>query len=516
MKTKKSQQLKLSALLLLFALALFACNRNRLKTDEKALTKQILTEEEQLAHEQSLREEREKLLMDSIAKLPKGFQFREERGIDPQQPPVVIDIAGSLGNKKEFKLSELVKEIKYIPLDDIPEATYSESGGYSITMADNNILVKCLYGLFLFNKDGSFKEVVCRNEGGRIETLRKNQTQSGAAENATGFLKGVFLGEVWTIDNQLFYRHVDNQSKKQFLMRFDMASSPNSIPLQSTSEEYQIVGKGEILTSLGVGQGKRFNEYIPTGKESFVGINSKIKSSKNGKLMVSFLNKGDTLSSFSDFETINKYSHTLMRGNFPQISYQYGRTLTFLNAFNDTVFRVVPPNRLLPAYILNMGDYKIETQEGFTPGQDISSKLYVSEFIETRTHIFLKIIQNYDCIENRKNKSVDIFHAIYEKAKGRLSFLPLNSKGYYGIVNGNEDFYRPQGIVNDIDGGFLFWPQKVSPNGEVYEMILGEKLKEHIQSETFINSNAPQNKKDKLIHLTKTIRPNQLVLIVYK
>lgn len=169
-----------------------SCNRNRLKTDEKALTKQILTEEEQLAHEQSLREEREKLLMDSIAKLPKGFQFREERGIDPQQPPVVIDIAGSLGNKKEFKLSELVKEIKYVPLDDIPEATYSESGGYSITLADNNILVKCLYGLFLFDKDGSFKDVVCRNEGGRIETFKKNATQSGTAENATGFLKGVF------------------------------------------------------------------------------------------------------------------------------------------------------------------------------------------------------------------------------------------------------------------------------------------------------------------------------------
>jgi uncharacterized membrane protein YciS (DUF1049 family) len=49
-----------------------SCNSNRLKTDEKSLAKQILTEEQQLAHEAELRAEREKQLADSIAKLPKG------------------------------------------------------------------------------------------------------------------------------------------------------------------------------------------------------------------------------------------------------------------------------------------------------------------------------------------------------------------------------------------------------------------------------------------------------------
>ncbi len=502
--------------LIAFSLVLFACNNNRLNNNEKTLAKQILTEEEQLAHEQSLREEREKQLMDSIAKLPKGFRFKEELGINPEKPPIVIDIAGSFQNRKEFKLSELVKEIEYIPLEDIPETSYTESAGYSVTLTENNILIESLYGLFLLNKDGSFKEVVCRNEGERIETFRKNVIKGGKGEKATDFLKGIYLGKVWTIENKLFYRYVDNQSKKHFLMSFDMASSNNGVPLPSNSEDYQVTGKGEILTSLGVEKDERFSEYIPTSKESFVGVNRKINSSKNGKLMVSFLNKGDTLSLFSDYETISNYAHSLIRGNFPQISYQYGRTLTFLNAFNDTVFRVVPPNRLLPAYVLNMGDFKIETQEGFTPGYNISSKLYVSELIETRTHIFLKIIQNYDCIENRKNKSVDIFHAIYEKAKGQLSFLPLNSKGYYGSVNGKEDFYRPQGIVNDIDGGFLFLPKTVSPANEMYEMVSGRELKEHMQSEAFVNSDAPQNKKDKLIHLADAIEANQLVLIVYK
>jgi hypothetical protein len=45
-------------LLILFTVLLMGCARNRLKTDEKSLVKQILTEEEQREHEAELRAKR--------------------------------------------------------------------------------------------------------------------------------------------------------------------------------------------------------------------------------------------------------------------------------------------------------------------------------------------------------------------------------------------------------------------------------------------------------------------------
>ena len=178
--------------------------------------------------------------------------------------------------------------------------------------------------------------------------------------------------------------------------------------------------------------------------------------------------------------------------------------------------KVMPPNRLIPAYILNMGDFKIETQEGFTPGQDISSKLYIDEFFETRKHIYLKLNQGYDSPNNREKQRIKIFYAIYEKGTEQLNLLPFDPTGYYKVIEDQQTFFSKLGITNDIDGGFPYWPQKVSSKGEVYEVVTGEKLKKHVASGRFIHSTAPENKKDELKNLSEEVRDDQLVLVVYK
>jgi DNA gyrase/topoisomerase IV subunit A len=114
---------KLILILSFIAAILSACNGNKLKNDEKALTDQILTEEEQLAQEAVLRAKREKELADSIAKLPKGFQFKEERGIDAENPPIVLDIIGTRAqNLQPLKLSDWIERIEYIKLDQVPDS----------------------------------------------------------------------------------------------------------------------------------------------------------------------------------------------------------------------------------------------------------------------------------------------------------------------------------------------------------------------------------------------------------
>jgi hypothetical protein len=91
-----------------------SCHPNKLKNNEKTLVKQILTEEEQLAHQEQIRKEKERLLTDSLATLPKGFQFKEERRIDQNNPPIVIDIVGNRTNPQKNKLSQLFSKIEYV------------------------------------------------------------------------------------------------------------------------------------------------------------------------------------------------------------------------------------------------------------------------------------------------------------------------------------------------------------------------------------------------------------------
>lgn len=500
-------------LILLTILIIVSCKpRNKLNTNEQKLIAQIKTEEQEKQEAESALNQNTVAIPDT---LPLGFRFKEDRSIDEKYPPKIIDITNLFDSEKEYKLSDLISEIKYIPLEDIPDEGFSIKNGYDVVLADNHVLITSLMSLYLLNRNGTFKDIICQSGGERFESSKKTNDKQVAVASNLGFATGVW-GKVWTIDNKLFYRYADNKAKKFILMSYEMDSEQNSIPLPNSAENFNVRGKGKVHASLGVERSERFTEIIPLSKDSYAGINRKTESAKNGLLMTSFRLNGDTLSSFPDYETISNYSHSVMRGNFPQITYHYGNIFTFRNAFNDTIYRVIPPNRFIPAYILNMGDYKIETQEGFAPGQDISTKFYIKDFFETKKYIYLKLIQGYDSPNNRKKKSCTIFYAIYEKTTEQLFRLPINPTGYFGVKDGHRTYYNPQGVLNDIDGGFLFWPKKVNQKGEVYEVVNGEKLKKHVLSERFTNSMAPKIKKAELKKLSETLKDDQLILIVYK
>ncbi len=502
--------MKTKILTLLIIISFTSCKpRNKLNSNEQQLVQQISKEEKEKQEVEAALKQNVPAIPDT---LPLGLRFKVDRSIDTQFPPKVIDIANLFNSEKKYKLSELITEIDYITLEDIPVDDSYQTTGFETFLADNHLLIKSMFSLYLYNRDGRFKDVICK---GDLNRTKEGGNSNVSVISTSAGTKGVW-GDVWTLDNKLFYRYADNKAKKFILMSYDMDSEQNSIPLPNSSENFNVTGKGEMHASLGIERNERYTEIVPLSKDSYAGINRKTKSAKNGLLMTTFRLNGDTLNSFPDYETISNYSHSVMRGNFPQISYHYGNVFTFRNAFNDTVYRVVPPNRLIPAYILNMGDFKIETQEGFTPGQDISDKLYIKEFFETRKYIYLKLFQGYDSPKNREKKSVQIYYAIYEKETGKLNKLPINPLGYSGVSDRHQSFNIRKGVLNDIDGGFIFWPHKVSPKGEAYEVVLGEKLKKHISSEQFIKSTAPKNKKDELKELSEKVRDDQLILIVYK
>ena len=103
-------------------------------------------------------------LQDSIAKKaatvlpntnyvpPAGARYKEIRSVEPSVPPVIIDIAGNLGNKKTFKLSDIASSVKYIIMQNPPGLKYKRIS--EIVSDDEHIFIHTGDGLFCYSTNG--------------------------------------------------------------------------------------------------------------------------------------------------------------------------------------------------------------------------------------------------------------------------------------------------------------------------------------------------------------------------
>ncbi|MCX6271137.1 MAG: DUF4933 domain-containing protein, partial [Bacteroidetes bacterium] len=180
--------------------------------------------------------------------------------------------------------------------------------------------------------------------------------------------------------------------------------------------------------------------------------------------------------------------------------------LYFRNAFNDTVFQVLPPNRLLPVYVLNLGRYKLSKMEGMDPDFDLNGKIIPESWAETKNYIFLNFTRDsYDCNNTRKSKQLKLYHALYSKNNGKL-----------WVVRGDPQQYSREILVNDLDGGMPVWPSSymIGKNGEIMISLKGKDLKERVRSEEFNRSGAPMAKKNELKKLAQLVSDDEDILMI--
>ena len=462
-----------SIFFLLIILVILSCNSNRLKTDEKKLVNQIMTEKEQLSQEESDRVQREKQLADSLAKLPKGFRFKEERGVDLNDPPFVIDIAGDFDKIKEFKFSEYIADFKWIILEMPEDKNLYPSSNCTPIISKNSIVISGSQYLLNYTRSGKLIEEICSNK------TRDFSSYKGP------------LGKAHIFNDKLYYRFADNVEKKSYLMEYDLQTKDNSISFPSTIENYQISGKGKMIADLSVKKKDRFDDYIPVHKNLWVGIKNKWESACEGTMLVTLSNTNDTIAIFKDYDQIKNFSHTIFRGDFPSISYLYRNILTFSNSFNDTIFRLIPPNRLVPAFIVSLGDRGMNAREGFTPGIDISNKLYVYDWKETPKRIYLILREGYG------SGTMKIFHAVYDKRT--QEFYRLSSESIPLAEKKDKQENLLMEVKRDIPGVFSYWPEDISNEGEICYIISVKKLRDIIHSKQFNLLNLPKESTEKQI-----------------
>jgi hypothetical protein len=512
----RSPFILLTTILIIF---LNACSGNRLKTNEKKLTEEILQKEKEA--DEAERKAGEDGLSGTLRKLPPGFRFKEIRSADPSKPPLVIDIAGSLNNIREYKLSDVASKITYIRLQKVPDTGFSRKMKFKYHLMDKNIVAVNPSGILLYTRDGKYLNTVVKNEFTGIEVTESMITVRG---------DNTFIGggnSVWGRGDMLYYKYRNSLTGQSYIMQYDCSQVPISFNTAFDPEKpRQIRALGDIAVNLNPGNKKpslpkgSSNGMWSAGYEFFYKGTGTILLDHNtyakplgnefmpgGKYMMGiFDKKGDTLATFTQFEKLEKFSKSLMRGTDQGTQYENKGKLFFRNAFNDTVFQVIPPNRLLPVYVLNLGKYKLLKKEGLDPDFSLSGKIIPGTWAETGKFIFLSFTKDsYDCPNTRKNKQLKQYSAIFEKSSRKLL-----------IIKGDPQNYDEEILVNDLDGGLPVWPSSymAGNNGEIMISLKGKEIKERVKSEQFKRSAAPSSKKNELIKLAASLADSEDILMI--
>lgn len=248
---------------------------------------------------------------------------------------------------------------------------------------------------------------------------------------------------------------------------------------------------------------KRFDWVFGIGAGTWTGINNEWNSGSSGSLLVTYNENGDTICQFSDFERIANFSHSNYRVPARLANYYYNGLLTIKQEYNDTVFRLVTPDRLLPAFIFSWGKYKLSYLDGLNPDFDLSDKFILNSLHESNNYLFIRYTQKSDSPVNRKNNSVKFYNALFDKKDGKLYHNP----GYT---------FLPEGIVNDIDGGIPFWPDIITLQGELMKLVSGKIMKDYVNSSGFKDANINEENRKKQISLASGLRNTDMIIIIVK
>ena len=508
-------------LLLLFTIfvAFTSCHPNRLKTSEKTLAEEILLQEKET--EGNDRSAREKQLADGSGNSGGGIRYKEDRSVDRASPPVVIDIAGNLQIIRDIKLSDIASEITYVRIQPPPDSSFRRDIKFTYHLTDDFIIASNLFGIIHYDRDGRYINTVVKNQFTGIEI---------EPDKIIGYSEFTFTGayntSVKSSGNTLFYNYFNNIAGQEYLMKYDCSANQIGQTIKYDPEDpSKIIGQGELVADLNHKRREPGPRQFRSGgmwstsspnpgffSQSFditwIDENNYSKKLEDNDMLGIFNSQGDTLATFTQHEKLINYTKSLQRGTDGGSHYEHNGKTYFRNAFNDTLFQVIPPNRLKPVFVLNLGTYKVTRQQGVDPGFDLTGKVIPWEMAETEKYIFLTFTKDgYDCPNSRKDKTVKIYHALFSKKDHLLT-----------VIKGDPFNYSPEVLENNLDGGVPIWPSTdmIGKNGEISVSLKGKDLKERVRTEFFKRSPAPEAKKENLKKLADSVSDNEDILMIVK
>ncbi len=456
-------------LLLLFCF--FSCQNNRLKTNENSLIQTIKIEEEFKFHEKRKMDILHQNLADSIAKLPKGMRFLEDRSTDKYFKPIVIDIEKSRLHpvNDSLKWSSLFKRVKYIRLEQDPDSLISrvsESGlfGGSILFGNNHIYFSNHVGTIIqFTLNGEFCQYVCKSQlyYDRSIPIYKQFVLFQGARNP------------YFVNGKLYYKYEDQIEKKYYCVVFDDKEERKQSLQKGSSNEVMVNTnvKGNLKLNFNNGNHLHYATHPYFINDSLIAYTTTRKVvGKENNLISLATDKWDTLCCYPNHDKVANFGSTVYRGVEEGNSYYYNNILHLRQAYNDTVYMLMPPNRLVPKYILKFGDQGLENAtEAVSPHISLEDKLIMESFLETKNYLFITYTKNYVCPNNKKTGTVFYSRILFDKVKKTIISAYMDEPV-------NQDL-STKNIVNDFDFMPSKWPDGVTQQGNSFIQYRREQLK---------------------------------------
>ncbi len=183
---------------------------------------------------------------------------------------------------------------------------------------------------------------------------------------------------------------------------------------------------------------------------------------------------------------------------------KFDNKLFFKEFYNDTIFQFDSQFSLLPSYVVDLGKYREPfIKRGMSwEKKEITKHIYLTNFFDVGTFIILicdynmyfpskrltpKVIKIQGLKEHTLWINTNSMLGIYDKETGNVSFSQPTS---------TDVFLSTTGFYNDIDGGPRFLPDKLI-NDSIMVMKLGfDELSELIASKDF-KDNMPKYDKKK-------------------
>lgn len=492
----------LQVLILLMLTVLLSCHHNRLKTSEKELVKEIFSEEK--AKKEAEKTASEKESSETKDRFPASFRKKEIRSVDKQRPPVKIDIMGTVNNTRKLKLSDVASSIRYVKLQTPPDTLllydlffYRPALDSKVRSDGQQIIFEGLFGLTRYNMQGEFEETIWKNKAG----IRFYG--SGAMYGGKDFFGVPFHIPVSFSNGNLYFTFHDGPTGNGQVMKYKPGTDKKlTIQSQPETPGHSNI-PGDTLFNKNQFSEDRFSCIYGIGPDSWAGLNNKWNAGRSGALLVTYNDKGDTLCKFTDYERIANFSFAQTRTAIELETYSYNGQVTLKQEYNDTVFRLIPPDRLLPAFIIDFGEYKFNAMNGLNADFDLSNKYMLNSLHETNDFLFIRYTQNYDCLNTRKKNAVKFYNALFNKKEGKLYHKP----GFTLL---------PEGLENDLDGGIPFWPEFITPQGEMMKLVSGKVMKDYVNSAGFRKSSISEQYRQKQITQASGLRATDMIVVIVK
>ena len=335
-----------------FIAVLSACkSRNKLHLNEQKLRAEIVRQEEG-----------KKASMDEASGPQKAgthsnlLRVSENRSEDVAHPPVVLDFISARKNVNSIKVSDLFSKIEYIRIEPVPDSLFYRLGA-AFLISNKFIYGYSVNGIAQYTSDGHFLKYLCKNESYYTSYKGETMVTSGQAAMFVGARSPkLFQGK-------LYYRYEDRPGNFAAFMEFDETDDSQILNLSNNTDNTQnIRGLGKPIMFLPQNdKSYRVSEMEPLGN-GMVGSANNRKINSTGKNFFTVTStSGDTVCTFKDFDPIENYTKSVGRGAEDGYDYLFNGILHLRQVYNDTIYEVLPPNRMIPKYVFDFGEFGIKS-----------------------------------------------------------------------------------------------------------------------------------------------------------